>query len=109
MCSNKSCCIEFRAPTLNAFLQRDDMIELKRLTTQYDPAEDRIRLTGTNDQGQTMCLWLIQRLLNRLVFKGAVEAEQAVVDLPNPVLRLFFDHHSSRIWFIDTYRSPRLC
>lgn len=43
------------------------MTDLKRLTTQYDPAEDRIRLTGTNDQGQTLCLWLTQRLMNRLV------------------------------------------
>jgi hypothetical protein len=43
------------------------MIELKRLTTQYDPAEDRIRLTGTDDEGQTLCLWLTQRLINLLV------------------------------------------
>ena len=43
------------------------MTELKRLTTQYDPDEDRIRLTGTDDQGQTVCLWLTQRLINRLV------------------------------------------
>lgn len=42
-------------------------MELKRLTTQYDPAEDRIRLTGISSQGHTMTLWLTQRLLNRLV------------------------------------------
>ena len=42
-------------------------IQLQRITTQYDPAEDRIRLTGTDEHGQTHLLWLTQRLLNRLV------------------------------------------
>lgn len=42
------------------------MIELKRFTTQYDPAEDRVRLTGSDDEGRTVVLWLTQRLLNRL-------------------------------------------
>jgi hypothetical protein len=43
------------------------MIELKRLTTQYDPAEDRIFLAVADDQGQALRLWLTQRLINRLV------------------------------------------
>lgn len=42
------------------------MTELKRITTQYDPVEDRIRVTGTGDDGRTLTLWLTQRLLNRL-------------------------------------------
>ncbi len=45
----------------------DPVMELKRLTTQYHPSEDRVRLTGLDDRGQTMCLWFTQRLLNRLV------------------------------------------
>lgn len=43
------------------------MKSLKRFTTQYDPAEDRVCLTGADEQGQTLRLWLTQRLLNRLV------------------------------------------
>lgn len=42
-------------------------MELVRMTTHYDQVEDRIRLTGTDAQGQTLSLWLTQRLLNRLV------------------------------------------
>ena len=42
-------------------------IKLKRITTQYIPFEDRIRLTGSNEGGATLILWLTQRLLNRLV------------------------------------------
>lgn len=43
------------------------MTQLHRISTQYDPDEDRIRLTGTDDGGQTLVLWLTQRLLNRLM------------------------------------------
>ncbi len=43
------------------------MIELKRFTTEYEPAEDRLRLTGADGGGQVVVLWLTQRLLNRLV------------------------------------------
>ncbi len=42
-------------------------MELRRLTTVYDPAEDRIRLSGIGTDGRTVALWLTQRLLNRLV------------------------------------------
>jgi hypothetical protein len=42
-------------------------IKLKRITTQYIPLEDRIRLLGADENGQTLTLWLTQRLLNRLV------------------------------------------
>lgn len=43
------------------------MTQLHRISTQYDPDEDRIRLTGTDDSGHTLILWLTQRLLNRLM------------------------------------------
>lgn len=43
------------------------MTELQRLTTQYDAAEDRIRLSGSTPGNETLVLWLTQRLLNRLV------------------------------------------
>lgn len=40
---------------------------LLRLTTRYDPVEDRLQITGVARDGQTLTLWLTQRLLNRLV------------------------------------------
>lgn len=43
------------------------MAQLKRVTTQYDASEDRIRLMGEDEEGRTLCLWLTQRLLNQLV------------------------------------------
>lgn len=43
------------------------MHELQRLTTEYDTAEDRIRLIGADSNEQTVLLWLTQRLLNHLV------------------------------------------
>lgn len=43
------------------------MKSLHRITTEYDPAEDRIRLTGSTGQEEDSVLWLTQRLLNRLV------------------------------------------
>jgi hypothetical protein len=43
------------------------MLTLQRLTTRYDPAEDRLCLCGLDASGQTVSLWLTQRLLVRLV------------------------------------------
>lgn len=43
------------------------MTRLQRLTTEYSEAEDRIRLAGEDAQGQTVVLWLTQRLMNRLI------------------------------------------
>ncbi|WP_153110544.1 hypothetical protein [Propionivibrio limicola] len=41
--------------------------QLQRITSEYIAAEDRIRLTGETNQGQTVALWLTQRLLGRLM------------------------------------------
>lgn len=43
------------------------MYVLNKFTTQSDLTEDRIRLSGTIDNDQTLQLWLTQRLVNRLV------------------------------------------
>ena len=43
------------------------MLELQRLTTEYIDAEDRLRLTGEIRPGDTLVLWLSQRLLVRLL------------------------------------------
>jgi len=43
------------------------MMSLQRITTEFIDAEDRIRLAGENASGQTVVLWLSQRMLNRLI------------------------------------------
>ena len=43
------------------------MLELNRVTTEYIQLEDRIRLTGEDQQGKALCLWLTQRLALRIV------------------------------------------
>lgn len=43
------------------------MKNLQRITTEYDPSEDRVRLTGSSEEEEARVLWLTQRLLNRLV------------------------------------------
>ncbi len=40
---------------------------LQRITTQYSPGEDRLRLAGEVAPGQVQVLWLTQRLLGRVV------------------------------------------
>ena len=40
---------------------------MQRLTTQYIEQEDRMRLSGQLANGETVVLWLTQRLLHRLV------------------------------------------
>ena len=42
-------------------------MELQRITTYYDPNEDRIRLSGEDESGEPLALWLTRRLLNRLI------------------------------------------
>ncbi len=43
------------------------MGNLKRFTTQFNGEEDRILLTGEDHEGETVSLWLTQRLLLRTV------------------------------------------
>ena len=43
------------------------MNRLEHLTTEYVEREDRIRLSGQLTHGDTVVLWLTQRLLSRLV------------------------------------------
>jgi hypothetical protein len=59
------------------------MLELHRLTSEYIDTEDRFRLTGEDQQGKALCLWLTQRLAVRmishlvdLITKGSPEALQ---------------------------------
>lgn len=52
------------------------MQTLNRVTTQYDMAQDRIRMTGEVKEGQTVVVWLTQRLVNRLVAHVSTKLEK---------------------------------
>ena len=52
---------------------------LRRITTRYVPAEDRIRLSGEIDDGETVAIWLTLRLLQRLVPKLLARLESRSV------------------------------
>ncbi|MBT8147762.1 MAG: hypothetical protein KJN90_12975 [Gammaproteobacteria bacterium] len=43
------------------------MVNLKRFTTRYKGAEDRILFTGEDKNGETVSLWLTQRLLLKII------------------------------------------
>lgn len=43
------------------------MVNLQRITTEYVEVEDRIRLSGENEEDQTFVLWLTQRILSRVI------------------------------------------
>lgn len=43
------------------------MTTLQRITTEYVPLEDRIRLSGEDEREQTHILWLTQRLLSQVI------------------------------------------
>ena len=42
-------------------------LELHRVTSEYVQIEDRFRLTGEDQMGNALCLWLTQRLALRIV------------------------------------------
>lgn len=43
------------------------MGELRRLTTEYIETEDRIRISGELSNGETLVMWISQRLIIRLL------------------------------------------
>jgi hypothetical protein len=43
------------------------MNELQRLTSEYIEAEDRLRISGQLGSGETVVMWMTQRLLNRFL------------------------------------------
>jgi hypothetical protein len=43
------------------------MFQLQRITTEYVEAEDRIRLSGEDEQENKLVLWLTQRLLSQVI------------------------------------------
>ena len=46
---------------------KETPLELRRLSTEFVPVEDRIRLSAEDDLGNKVTLWLTQRLLLRLL------------------------------------------
>jgi hypothetical protein len=54
------------------------MLIFQNFTTVYDATEDRIRLTGVSATGEVSCLWLTQRLLNRVIQRICAALEAGV-------------------------------
>jgi len=69
---------------------------LQRITTQYNEAEDRIRLAGEDVQGQTEVMWLTQRLLTRLIAHLCQWVEQQGGNAPLPEVRQEFAQQKAR-------------
>tara|TARA_E500000331_G_scaffold104492_2_gene101306 strand:+ start:290 stop:802 length:513 start_codon:yes stop_codon:yes gene_type:complete len=67
------------------------MQQLQRITTEYIDTEDRFRLTGISDSGETMSFWLTQRLLIPLL--------KACID--------WMEHHSPDVAKKTTDRQSR--
>lgn len=62
------------------------MTILQRITTEYVEAEDRVRLCGAGAAGETVSLWITQRLLARLlkvIFNWTAEGDNAQQALKN--------------------------
>lgn len=72
------------------------MTSLQRITTEYSDAEDRIRLTGENAQGQAAVLWLTQRLLTKLIVHLCKWVEQQSGQAPMPEIRQEFAQQQAR-------------
>lgn len=98
----------------------DAMRVLQRITTEYVEAEDRIRLCGETDAGETIALWLTRRLLVRLVphlcdwltqsagdgaraalLNGFAQQAAAGALVPQPPVRTAAEADGWVVWSID--------
>ncbi|MDP2196532.1 MAG: hypothetical protein Q8J72_11170 [Rhodocyclaceae bacterium] len=75
-------------------------MELQRITTEYDKAEDRIRLTGETDKGTTVVLWHTRRLLDRLIPHLTLWLEHQHADLPRADLIQEFAQQTAQSQFV---------
>ena len=69
---------------------------LQRITTEYSDVQDRIRLAGELDDGQTVVLWLTQRLLNRVIPHLCQQLEQRVGGTPMAEVKQEFAQQKAR-------------
>lgn len=77
------------------------MTVLHRITTEYIEAEDRMRISGASPAGETVSLWLTQRLLGRLLkalLSWTADGDDAHTELKNTfaqqAARADFKHQS---------------
>ncbi len=74
----------------------NEMIELQRITTGYDEIEDRICLSGEDESGRTLAIWLPRRLLDRLVPHLVLWLEGRQVDYRHAEFGLSCALHEAR-------------
>lgn len=73
------------------------MTSLKRITTEYLPMEDRIRLSGERaDNATPLVLWLTQRLLKRMLPVLLKWLERGGADLPRAETLQSFAQQAAR-------------
>lgn len=70
---------------------------LTRLTTEYLPSEDRLRLSGEDADGEAVRIWLTQRLLRRLLPALLNWLERQAGTLPRPEIILEFAQEAARV------------
>ena len=63
------------------------MCKLKKVTIDYVPVEDRVRLSGECEQGGQLAIWLTRRLLDRLLPVLLDWIEQHAADVPGTATR----------------------
>ena len=69
---------------------------LTRLTTEYLPDEDRLRLSGEDADGASVMIWLTQRLLRRLLPALLAWLERQTGAMPRPEIMLSFAQEAAR-------------
>ena len=69
---------------------------LKRITTEYNAREDRIRLSGEADDSRVVVMWVTQRLFNRLLPPLLKHLEGQTRANPQPELLQTFVQESAR-------------
>ncbi len=70
------------------------MLELNRLTSEYIQSEDRFRLTGEDQAGNALCLWLTQRLALRIISHLINELS---ISSPEAIQNPSQDHDTSQL------------
>lgn len=68
---------------------------IERFTTEYHPAEDRIRFLVTDAKGSVQLLWLTRRLINRLILAVVECLEKETESKPESEILQSFSQQSA--------------
>lgn len=77
-------------------MSQNEKYALERITTEYVETEDRLRIAGAIDTGETLVIWLTQRLLQRLVPVLLEKLEQQMAGTPRAELLQSFAQQAAK-------------